>query len=134
MNKLATIAITALLLTGCATSNKLTLQDFTPAIKTTAMVGTTVCLNEHPEWRAGFNEALADLKILESAPTIDFDAIFKIVNRLPIKELKSQNAQLAISGATILLSEYSSKIDLSKLENVRPLVTALVQGLELALN
>lgn len=123
------------LFTGCATSGQpVTVKDFTPAIKTAAMIGTAVSLNEHPEWRPAFNEALADLQIIEGSATIDFNTLFEIVNRLPVKQLKSSNAQLAIAGGTILLSEYASRIDLSQAEKIRPVVSALRAGIELGLN
>lgn len=123
-------------LTGCATTggNGTTVQDFTPAIKTAAMVGTVYSLREHPEWAPAFKTAAADLAILETAEKIDFNTILAIVLRLPVKELQSPDARLAISGATILLSGYGDKIvALEKLENLRPVAKALREGIELGL-
>jgi hypothetical protein len=124
--------------TGCASTGGrvggTTVQDFTPAIKTAAFGGAWYALKEHPEWRIGFETAVADLKILETADKIDFATLMAIAMRLPVDELKSEEAQLAITGATILLSGYGGKlVELDKLENVRPVATALREGIELAL-
>lgn len=127
--------MTALLFTGCATTGgNVTPQDLTPAIKTAALVGTTLVLKDHPEWRGYFVSAAGELAILEQAEKIDFAIILAIFYRLPVKELQSDEAKLAVAGATILLSGYGGKIvELDKLENVRPLAKALREGIELAL-
>jgi hypothetical protein len=136
---LSVIAITAMLFAGCSTTGTgtetpRTVEDFTPAIKTAAMVGTHYALIEHPEWKPHFIAAASELEILEKAEKIDFPTIMSIVMRLPVKELQSDDARLAIAGATILLSEYGGRsIDLQKLENVRPIARALREGVALGL-
>lgn len=133
----AVVAFAIASLVGCSTTSgtkQVDVQDFIPAIKTAAMVGTTYSLNEHPEWRSGFETAAKELKVLETADKIDFATIMAIVTRLPVKELQSSDARLAISGATILLSGYGNKIvALEKLDNVRPVATALREGIELGM-
>lgn len=153
-NLLSLIAIGALLLgvAGCASFQKtvittdpvtgvsVTNQVFdvtriTPLVETAAFEGTAVALTEHPEWRDGFNAALKELKFLEASEHIDFTTVLAIIQRLPVKELKSQEARLAISGGTLLLSQVrGSTTALDKLENLRPIVTALRAGVELGLS
>jgi hypothetical protein len=132
---LLSIALVPLLL-GCASTGgrQTTVDDFTPAIKTAAFAGSWYAIKENPHWREGFQIAAADLRIIENAEQIDFATIMAIALRLPVDELKSEEAQLAITGATILLSGYGGRIiELDKLENVRPVAKALREGIELAL-
>lgn len=133
---IGTLAMAALLFTGCATTNqKPTVDDFTPAIKTAAFTGSFLVLEEHPDWRPYFVEAANELRIIEKAEVIDFATILAIVLRLPVAELKSDDARLAITGATILLTGYQGRlIELDKLENVRPVARALREGIDLALD
>lgn len=141
---LAIIAMFAMLFlalgfTGCATTPggtepRVTVEDITPAIKTAAFVGTFYTLRENPDWREGFVTAATDLKILENAEQLDFALILAIVARLPVDELKSDDAALAITAATILLSGYQNKlIELDKFQNVKPIARAIREGIELAL-
>jgi hypothetical protein len=136
--KLASILIliaTIIGLTGCAsTGGKMTVADATPAIKTAASIGTYAVLREHPEWRAQFIVAANDLEILEHADTIDFATIMAIVQRLPVKKLQSDKAQLAITATTMLLAGYGDRIvALDKMENMRPIVKALREGVEIGM-
>jgi hypothetical protein len=132
LNMLAIVGVVTLLM-GCTTMSG-ERRDLTPAIKVAAYVGTHYAIQEHPEWRAGFEVAALELGLLADAETIDFVQILAIIHRLPVKELKSPDAQLAITGATLLLTEYSGDvIPLDKLQQVRPLAAALRDGIVLAL-
>jgi hypothetical protein len=121
--------------TGCAsTGGKTSVDDFTPAIKTAATFGTFYALQEHPDWSDEFLDAARALKVLEHSETIDFATIMAIVMQLPVDELKSDDARLAITGATILLSSYGGRlVELDKLENVRLIATALREGIGLGM-
>lgn len=139
MKKLLSLIVLTTVLCGCTTTRQevpgappkgKTVQDFVPAIKTAAMFGTIYSLREHPEWRGHFVNAAGQLAVLETAEKIDFSTIMAIVSQLPIKELKSDDAQLAILGATMLLSGYGDRlISLDKLEDVRPVARALKEGI-----
>lgn len=134
----AALAIAAIGPVGCATSQTggqgQTVQDYTPAITTAALFGTHYTLQERPDWKPYFTAAAAELAVLETAEKIDFNTILAVVLRLPVKELNSPDARLAIAGATILLQGYSGKIvELDKLENVRPIARALREGITLGI-
>jgi hypothetical protein len=112
-----------------------TAEKLAPAVKTAAMVGTVYALKEHPEWRPHFVTAVSELAILENAETIDFPTIMAIVMRLPVKELQSDEAQLAITGATILLAGYGDRlVNLENVENVRLIAKSLREGITLGIS
>lgn len=118
---------------GCATTpgGK---KDLAPLVKTAAYVGTTYALKAHPEYRPGFELALAQLETLEQSETIDFVTLLAIVNRLPVTELKSDEATLIVTSATLLLSEYGGGVlPVEQLEKARPIAVALRSGIALAL-
>lgn len=135
------LVLIPILFAGCTTTR--TLEDgtvvteqrnITPAIKAAAVIGTHYALKEHPEWREGFKIAALELKVLESAETLDFATILSIVNRLPVDELKGDDATLIITGATILLTEYGGGVlPLDKLQQFQPIARALREGIELGL-
>lgn len=142
---LPTLTLSLLLLSGsgCSTffngggpgSGGPTATNLAPAIKVAVLVGSTYALREHPEWRPHFEAAAQELAIIETAPQIDFTTVLAIITRLPVRELQSDDARLAIIGATILLSTYGEQaISLDQLQELRPIVTALRSGIELALD
>jgi hypothetical protein len=119
---------------GTVTENPRTVEDFVPAVKTAAMVGTHYVLRDDPDLKPRFVEAAAALKVLANSEQITFTEIMAIVLKLDVKQLKSDDARMAIAAGTILLSEYGGRtFDLSKLENVRPIAKALHEGIELGL-
>jgi len=131
---LAATAICAaiILLTGC-----MTVPDGTKPnnkIKGVAYIGTATVLKKHPEYRAGFLQAAADLTTIEQADPIDFTTVLEIVNRLPVKELQGDDAMIYITGVTILLEDFTNvQLDLSKTPQLRSAVIGLRQGIELGL-
>lgn len=120
--------------TGCSTLSNNDLTRITSATKIAAYVGTSTALRQNPNWRASFIAASADLKVLETAETLDLAQILAIVQRLPVKELKGETAMIVITSATILITEFNvSTIPLERVEQLRPIVTALRQGIDLGL-
>src|SRR6266478_2137103 len=67
-----------------------------------ASVGTQVALQEHPEWRPQFELAYTNLDQLVTSKTVTGTLLRGILASLPIKQLKSPNAQIAIEAATVL--------------------------------
>lgn len=119
---------------GCSTLNQTDSQRVASAAKVAAYVGTSTALRNHPEWLPNFINARNDLKVLETADSLDIAQILAIINRLPVKELKSDTAAIVITSATILISEYGvSEIPLEKLKQLQPIVTAIRQGIDLEL-
>lgn len=100
-------AFTALLLTGCALFDKNAPQeqklDQVQLLCTSAAgIGTEVALQEHPEWKPQFELAYQQLDQLVETKTITGAQLRTIISSLPIKELKSANAKIAIDAATML--------------------------------
>lgn len=132
MKSLPILAMITLLAAGCATTPT-GQRDIAPTIKTAAYLGTAYALVERPEWRKGFEEAVIDLKLVETGETIDLVTVLAIVNRLPIKELKNSKAQILITGAIILLGDYGASLPPEQVEKIRPVAKAMREGIELGL-
>jgi len=64
---------------------------------------------------------------------VDLATLLAIVNQLPVKELKSSTAKIIITSATILLEDYAGSLPADRLAELRPLVSAIRQGLDLGL-
>ena len=134
--KVITLLFPLLLLAGgCATTAaKPDVDRIAPVVKTAAFVGTFYFLQEKPAAEPAFRIALNELRLLEAAESIDFNNILWIVNRLPVKELKSDEAVLIVTSATILLAELGGpSVPIERLRELRPIVVALRQGIDLAL-
>jgi len=123
----------ALNFSGCSTTPATTQHRIESSCKVAAYLGTATALAEHPEWRAGFVTARDQLHVLETADTVDFVTLLAIVQQLPIKELKSPNARLAITTATILLQDYAGELALDNLQQLKPIAGALRAGIDLGL-
>ena len=98
-----------------------------------AYIGTSETLNQHPEWRVGFEKAAADLRILETQP-FDVVTVMEIIKRLPVKELRSDRATLYINSATLLLTDNLSTDACTLVEDQKPIITAIRQGIERGLS
>jgi hypothetical protein len=118
------------LFAGCASTGSRQPIDYAPAVKQAAKEGTNLVVAEHPDWRQHFLDASDELNIIANAPNINFQTVIDIVNRLPVKELKSKDAKLAISGARIVLSFVQVEVPLDKVEKYRPIVVALRDGIQ----
>lgn len=122
------------LLVGCTTSQ---IQSQLPRIQTAAKlaayVGTTEYLRVHPEQRPAFVLAEQALTQIETSPTVDLPTLLAVVNSLPVKELKSDRAQMIITSATLLLSDYAGSLPLEQLNSLKPVATSIREGIELAL-
>lgn len=128
------IALTAFLSLGIGCQTGPTGErDISTTIKAAAYLGTAYALAERPEWRKDFEEAVIDLKLVESGATIDLVTVLAIVNRLPIKELKNSKATILITGAIILLGDYGASLPPDQMEKIRPVVKAMREGIELGL-
>ncbi len=129
---LCALALTAF--TGCKTVNGTQVADIDRIARVTkeaATIGTQEVLKRRPEWMVDFRLAHDQLAALEKADSISVADILKIIDWLPIKELKSDNARLAVTGARLLISGIDlPEVSADKLAQIRPIVTALREGLE----
>jgi hypothetical protein len=116
---------------GCATTSET--QQLATATKMAAYIGTSEYLLAHPEARPKFEAAERELFALESAETIDAITILAIAQRLPVKELKSERAAIYVTAATVLLSDYGATVPVDQLDNLKPIVRAMREGVALGL-
>jgi hypothetical protein len=122
------LCVSVAIFTGCKTTNS---QQST--IKLAAYVGTSEALLQHPEWKPKFEIAASDLYTLESSTNIDAASILAIASRLPVKELKSDRARIYVTAATLLISDYAGTVPLEQIAELKPVATAIREGVELAL-
>lgn len=124
------IAATLSFTVGCANlGDGKTAPQLQSAALVAAYVGTAETLRAHPEYRTGFELAASELRVLEEG-NIDAIKLMNIVNRLPVKELKSDRATIIITAATILLTDQIGATPIEKLNDLKPVVSAIRQGIE----
>lgn len=119
--------------TACQTAPDGDNRKLIAAVKIAAYTGTSYALAEHPEWKPQFEEARRELAFIAGQPVIDFATVLAIVNRFPIKELKSDDAKIIITAGTLLLIEFGGDPVNLNVENMRPIVLALHDGVLLGL-
>jgi hypothetical protein len=117
------------ILLGCASMSQSQKSRLQTAATLAAYVGTVETLRAHPEYRIGFETAVIELKALEEGK-IDTIKLMEIVNRLPVKELKSERATMIIGVATILLQDQLGTTPIEKLDDLKPVVAAIRAGIE----
>ena len=135
MKKVIAPIVAALILTGCVTSPTTgkTIPDV-PRIaaitREAATLGTSEALSRQPQLKEKFVLVVAQLAVLEAKPDITVEAMLSTVSQLPVKELKSQNAALAISTARLVVAAAGwSSVEIVRAEQLRPVVTALREGM-----
>lgn len=136
MNKTITvIGVAALLATGgCAVFDgtmtegdvALLAQD----LRDVAQAGTVYALAENPQWRTNIILVRDQLQNAATAPSpVTFDSLLGILQQLPVDELKSSEALLAITGARIVLRRAGRNVELGNISNIQPLAGGLAQGM-----
>lgn len=118
---------------GCSTVQPETRARIESAAKLTAYIGSSEYLRAHPETRPAFVLARDELTRLSTAEQLDFPTLLAVVDRLPVKELKSERTQLIVTSATLLLSDYAGALPVERLKELQPLAAALAAGLDLGL-
>ena len=135
MKKLLTIcAVTGLFVAGCTTTPEGKTVPDVPRIaaitREAATIGTQETLIRRPEVKDKFIMVVAQLAVLETQGDITVESLLAIVSQLPVNELKSDNARLAISGARLVVAAAGwSDVTIVRAEQLRPVVTALREGL-----
>ncbi len=129
------LAITLLTSQGCATfgGNSTTIQRVQTASKLAAYVGASEYIRQHPETRVAFTLARDQLIQIESSEHVDLTLLMSILDRLPVKDLKSERSQLLITAATIVLSDFAGSLPVDKLDELKPVAKSIREGLDLAL-
>lgn len=130
----AVLGIITWIATGCATfGGDNTLQRIQTGSKLAAYVGSAEYLRSHPETRPAFVLARDQLIQIESSEHVDLALLLSIINRLPVKELKSDRAQILITAATLVLSDFAGDLPVEKLDDLKPVAKSIREGIDLAL-
>lgn len=131
MKNLIVGMLTLAILSGCALFSKTaTEQQKANQIyllsKDAANIGTQAALVEKPKLRPQFETAWSNLVVLTAQTNVPLTDLNSLLSTLPVKELKSQKAQLVIGAATLLFdSTVGSQVDISK---AQPYVNAAATG------
>lgn len=132
---IASLVLVILTFTGCATlfGDTATLQRVTTAAKVAANTGTFLYLQKHPEQRPAFVAARDQLIQIETSEHVDMALLLSIVQRLPVDKLDSPTAQILISNASILITDFAGNLPVEKLDDLKPVAKAIREGIDLAL-
>jgi hypothetical protein len=96
-----------------------------------ASIGARETLQYFPQFRPDLQLAHDELVTLENSQTIDLNSILDIISKLPDSALHTEYARLSVDGARLLISAIDlPEVDASTLAELKPIVTALRQGLE----
>jgi hypothetical protein len=129
-----TLLSSILFFTGCSTvGNAPDLARVKTSAKLAAYIGSSEYMRANPVSRPGFALAVEALKEIETAPTVDLTMLLSVVNRLPTKDIRSERVQMLITSTTILLSDFGGQLPLERMAELRPVATAIREGVELAL-
>jgi len=91
-----------------------------------ASIGTTAALEQNPDWRPDFLAAYETLQITLTRGMISGALLREIVASLPVKELKSPTARVAVESATMLFDTVTGRP--YSLEEA-PLLKAAAEGI-----
>jgi hypothetical protein len=131
--------VLGLLLVGCASSPndpqdpQAALRELAFWTHTAAALGAQYALEENPARRPQFEAAVESLDALASSGSADALIFMSVLNTLPVKELKSKEARLAITTATLIYSRYGKEISLSQSNYVGTAIASVRDGFRLAL-
>ena len=132
--RLASLLLCVFALNACSTTgNAPDLARVKTSAKLAAYIGSSEYMRANPVSRPGFALAVEALKEIETAPTVDLTMLLSVVNRLPTKDIRSERVQMLITSTTILLSDFGGTLPLERLAELRPVATAIREGIELAL-
>ena len=119
-------------LCGCSGLNQPTTQQrVVTAAKLAAYVGTSEYLAKRPGAKDDFLSASGQLHALATQTNIDLINILAIVNELPIKELKSEQAKIIITAGELLIIQYGQSLPVDQLRNLKPVAQAIADGIDL---
>lgn len=134
MKKL-TLSILAFVLVGCSTLSTSDVSRIAAVSQQAASIGTREVLINHADWKPQFVIAAAQLHALAISPTLGVQDILKIVQQLPVKELKSQEARLSFEGATLLISAINvPTVPADRLAQLQPIAQAIADGILQGMN
>jgi hypothetical protein len=124
----------ALFLVSCATTQEEKLSQVRNLAYAAASIGTQEALLQNASWRPRFETAYANLNTLVTTKTVTGAFLREVLASLPVKELKSDQARIAIEGATMLFdATVGTKINVEAAPYVLAAATGIRDGLRVGL-
>lgn len=130
------LALALPLLPGCITSPETgkTIPDIpriARGVKEAARIGSREAIFNRPQLAEKFDLVIAQLIKLEEREIVTVETLLDIGSQLPIKELKSREAQLSFDAArvSVALAGWSS-VEIVQAAQIHPVITALREGLQ----
>jgi hypothetical protein len=128
------IPVLALFLVSCATTPDEKLTRVRLLSYAAASIGTQEALLQNPLWRSRFEQAYTNLNILVETRTVTGAFLRDLLASLPVKELKSDQARIAIEGATMLFdATVGTKVNIEAAPYVLAAATGIRDGLRVGL-
>lgn len=133
------LAIAPLTFSGCAIFNASSTTEQKAAevqrlCYAASSIGTQEALLQNPAWRPQFEFAYTNLDDLVKTHTITGALLRQVIYALPVKELKSDQARIAIEGATVLFDSYAgTQINIETNAYVFAAATGVRDGMKIAL-
>ncbi len=137
--KLTLTVLSAALLTNCAIFSKTsTTEQKVSEIRNlsyaASSIGTQIALKQNPLWREQFTLAYTSLDALVTSKTVTGALLRDIIAKLPVKELKSDTARIAIEGATVLYdASVGDKVNIENSPYVLAAATGIRDGMKIGL-
>lgn len=99
-----------------------------------ASIGTQAALMQNPSYRPAFEVAYNDLNQFVETKTISGLLLRNILSQLPVKELKSETARIAIENATVLYdASFGDRVNIENQAVLRAAAEGIRDGMKIAL-
>ena len=132
--KLFGLTAITILSTDCATTPVERAKQVQQLSYAAASIGTSIALKENATLKPHFDIAYSTLDSLVNSKKITGLLLREILSKLPIKELKSDTARIAIEGATYLYDvSVGDKVNIENNIYVLAAATGIRDGLKIAL-
>ena len=144
MKKLITVigCVALIAFTGCVSTTKLdpfgepvTVKEIDiPKVaaitKEVTTIGVQLAVANNPELLPKLVIAVQELNTLATADAITPDLIIAILNQIPVKQFRSPEGVIAFNSARVILVAAGwSNVNLVRIEQLRPIVVALRDGM-----
>lgn len=126
-------------LTGCALTNKnSTLEAKLLEVRNlsyaAASMGCSLAIKQNIEWRLKFDTAYDQINLMVESKIMSGALLRQIIESLPVKELKSDEARIIIENVIFLYdTAVGTKVDLEKAPYVLAAATGIRDGFKVAL-
>lgn len=131
---IASLALVALLITGCATNSTVDWRsDIATTANLAAYVGASVDLQDNPERRPAWVAAEVLLGSIIKDDDYTPSQLVAALEGLPVKELRGGKGTLVVGSAVILWTRLAARIDIDRTELVKVVVPAVRAGIQQAL-